>query len=270
MSIVKVREINTHVLELNHDAEESIIMVHGMFGNLAQFYLTLAPHLSNKYRVVMYDIKSHGRSDKSEKGYDLVSLTDDMLELMNALEIDSAHFVGFSYGALMTLKFAMRFPDRVRKIALIETPPRPDEPLKSKGGYNFDDFLTFAFTLPEHVKTNFLRNKKQVDKTYKMYEYIYNWTSFVDDMNTERDLERDELFGIKHNILLLYGTRSVCLPMAYKLCTELNNPKVLIKEGDHGFFMNHCAEVSSDLDKFFSLEKENSTANTVDSNKIFI
>jgi esterase len=266
MPIIEVLGINTHVLELNHEAEEVVIMVHGMFGNLAQFYLTLGPHLSKKYRVVMYDIKSHGRSDKSDKGYDLISLTDDMLNLMNALEIASAHFIGFSYGALMVLKFAMRFPERVSKIALIETPPRPDKPLKNKGEYNFDDFITFADILPEHVKKNFLRNKKQIVKTYKMYEFIYNWTSFVNDMNNEKDLERNELFGIEHEILLLYGTRSICLPMAYKLCTELKDPKVVIKDGDHGFFMNHCAEVSNDLDIFFTLGREDETLPSV--NKI--
>jgi pimeloyl-ACP methyl ester carboxylesterase len=245
------------MLEINHNAEDSVIMVHGMFGNLSQFYLTLAPRLSKKYHIVVYDIKSHGKSDKSEKGYDLISLTDDLLELMNALEIDSAHLVGFSYGALITLKFLMRFPERVKKIALIEPPPRPNEPLKGKGEYTFEDFISFALTLPEDVKSNFLRNKKQIVKTYGMYEYLYNQTSFVDDMNNEKDLDKNELRKIKHDILLLFGTSSLCLPMLQKLHAELKGPEVLIKEGDHGFFMSHCAEVSGDLAKFFSSEIKN-------------
>ena len=83
-----------------------------------------------------------------------------------------------------------------------------------------------------------------------MYEFIHNETSFVDDMNNEKDFEETELKSIKNKILLMYGNKSVCLPMGAKLYRELIDPEVIVKEGDHGFFMNYNIEVSEDLCRF--------------------
>jgi esterase len=252
MSTVIVNNVNTHVQELNPGAPETVLMIHGMFGNIAQFYLTIAPHLAKKYRVVMYDIKSHGRSQNATFGYDLISLTNDMEALLNVLNIEAAHLLGFSYGALMALKFALRFPERTKKLVVIEAPPRPKHPLKHKGEYSFHDFLDFAFSLPEPVVKNFLRNKRQVEKTFKMYAFMHNETTFIDDMNNERDMSDEELQSVKHDTLLLYGTNSLCWPMAERLYKLLPNRIPLAKDGDHGFFMHQSNQVADDLINFFS------------------
>lgn len=250
MSIVKIRGKNVNVQELNQGGGPPLIMIHGMFGNLSQFYLTIAPLLSKHYHIVMYDIKSHGKSERSSIGYDLVSLSDDIIDLMNILKIEKAHLLGYSYGALMALKFAIRFPERTNKLTLIEPPPRPNEPMKNEKNYDWNDFEAFALSLPEHVIKSFFRSKRQVTKVFEMYQYILNDTSFVHDMNVEMEIDENELKRIKNDILLLYGKSSICLPMGVKLFFTLNNPKAILKEGDHGFFINHQREIVNDIFNF--------------------
>lgn len=256
MPTLTVNDAAIHVLELNSEAEESVLMIHGMLGNLSQFYLTLAPHIAKHYRVVMYDIKSHGKSARVAHGYDLISLSDDMVALLDELNISAVHLVGFSYGALMALKFAERFPERTKKVVAIEAPPRPESPMKTRGSYEMKDFMAFATTLPEHIVKNFLRSRRQIEHTFTMYAYLFNETTFVNDMNTENEFTEASLRDISANVLLLYGNKSVCLPMAIKLYLELSNPHVIIRNGDHGFFMHYPKEVAADIHQFFWTEQD--------------
>ena len=124
MPIIDLPKVRLHVQELNPDGPETIIMVHGMFSNLAVYYFNIAPMLAKHYRVVLFDMKGHGMSEKVRTGYDLTSMTDDLRDLMDALGIEKAHLAGYSYGGLVALKMAARFPERVGKLAIIEGPER--------------------------------------------------------------------------------------------------------------------------------------------------
>ncbi len=102
-------------------------MVHGMFSNLSVYYFNIAPALAGHFHVVLYDLKSHGMSERVAAGYGLDSMTDDLLALMDALQLDKVHLVGYSFGALISLKMAMRFPERIDKLVMIEGPDPADD-----------------------------------------------------------------------------------------------------------------------------------------------
>src|SRR5688572_30993879 len=92
----RVGDISINVQQLNTDCCDTIILIHGLgYGSLAMWYFNIAPALSKKYRVVMYDLKSHGNSDQVPTGYDLKTLSDELLTLMNNLGIQKASMIGF-------------------------------------------------------------------------------------------------------------------------------------------------------------------------------
>ena len=74
--------VRLHVQELNPEGKETIIMVHGMFSNLAVYYFNIAPMLAKHFRVVLFDMKGHGMSEKIPTGYDLTSMTTDLRDLI--------------------------------------------------------------------------------------------------------------------------------------------------------------------------------------------
>ena len=126
MPIVKVKGTNVHVQQFNEGAKETIILLHGMFGNLSLYCFDIAPILSRYYHVVTYDLRGHGNSSQPKEGYGLKSLANDLYHLMEHLEIEKAHLVGYSYGGLVAMKFAASYGHKVGKLAVIDSPDMID------------------------------------------------------------------------------------------------------------------------------------------------
>jgi len=97
-----------------------VVMIHGITGNLAVWHLRLVPALSDRFRILTYDLRGHGYSDTPRTGYSPDAMASDLLELLDALEIERPVVIGHSYGADIALYFAGRHPDRVREVIAIE------------------------------------------------------------------------------------------------------------------------------------------------------
>jgi 3-oxoadipate enol-lactonase len=86
------------------------------------------PALSDRYRVLRYDTRGHGRSSTTPGPYSIGLLADDAAGLLDALGIASAHIVGLSMGGMIGQQLGARYPGRVLSLALCDTasemPPR--------------------------------------------------------------------------------------------------------------------------------------------------
>jgi pimeloyl-ACP methyl ester carboxylesterase len=117
----------THGLTLHYDllgdpTNPTIIVLHGNGADLYQFK-TLIDDLTPNYQVLTYDARDHGKSGpgKRKLTYDL--LVDDLVDIMNYLNIDQAHFFGYSDGGNVALKFAQSYPERVLSALLYSPNP---------------------------------------------------------------------------------------------------------------------------------------------------
>ncbi len=97
-----------------------VVLVHGITGNLAVWHLHMVPLLFDHFRVLTYDLRGHGYSEMPKTGYDADTMADDLLQLLDALEIERPMLVGHSYGADVALYFAHLNPARVSQIVAIE------------------------------------------------------------------------------------------------------------------------------------------------------
>lgn len=109
-----------------HGEGVPVLLLHGGTGNGRQAWSKLSPILAKQYRLVVPDSRAQGRSTDSDKplGYDL--MTNDVIELMDALDIDRASIVGYSDGGIIGLNLAMRYPQRVLKIIAYGANFHPD------------------------------------------------------------------------------------------------------------------------------------------------
>jgi pimeloyl-ACP methyl ester carboxylesterase len=98
-----------------------LVLIHGLTGNLAVWHLHIVSELSDHFRVLTYDLRGHGMSDVPPTGYSPDDMAGDLLELLDALEIDRAIIGGHSYGADIALYVAARAPERVREVIAIES-----------------------------------------------------------------------------------------------------------------------------------------------------
>ncbi|WP_326555607.1 alpha/beta fold hydrolase [Micromonospora sp. NBC_01813] len=102
------------------------VLIHGIAtDNLASWYLSLAyPLASAGFRVVMYDLRGHGRSDRPPTGYRVDDLVDDLAALLDELGIAGpVHLLGNSLGGTIAFGYAVRHPGRVASIVAVEAAP---------------------------------------------------------------------------------------------------------------------------------------------------
>lgn len=76
---------------------------------------------SEQYRVLRYDSRGHGGSDAPPGAYSLDRLGRDVIELLDALAIDTVDFCGLSLGGMIGQWLGIRAPERVRRLILANT-----------------------------------------------------------------------------------------------------------------------------------------------------
>ena len=83
------------------------------------------------YRCIRFDFRGHGRSASPEHGYSLDELTQDVVKLLYDLKCGPCHIIGFSMGGMVALRLAIKYPDLLKSLVLIDTSSEP-EPKKDQ------------------------------------------------------------------------------------------------------------------------------------------
>jgi pimeloyl-ACP methyl ester carboxylesterase len=100
-----------------------VLLVHGLASN-AHLWDGVARRLASlSHHVVAVDQRGHGRSTKTDTGFDFDTLTQDLLAVISSYGWDQppgSFVAGQSWGANVVLELAVRHPDSVRGIALID------------------------------------------------------------------------------------------------------------------------------------------------------
>lgn len=99
----------------SHGAGEAIVLIHGV-GMDQRAWQPQIEALSRGHRVVTYDMLGHGESELPPEGVQLADFAAQLLRLLDHLQIARAHVVGHSMGALVALEFALRHPERCRRL----------------------------------------------------------------------------------------------------------------------------------------------------------
>lgn len=132
MPFIKLKNTKLYY-EIDGAGKETILFGHSMLFNLRMFDDQVS-FLSDKYRCVRFDFRGQGKSQVTEGGYDLDSLTDDVIELIKTLDCKPCHFVGFSMGGMVAMRLAIKHPDLLKSLILIDT--SSDVEPKEKMGKN--------------------------------------------------------------------------------------------------------------------------------------
>ena len=107
------------------DAKGTIILSSGLGGSGA-FWAPQMEALTEQFRVIIYDHLGTGRSDRTRANKTVGAMADDILAVMNATLTPSAHIVGHAAGGLAGLAFALRDPQRLEKLVVVNGWSRPD------------------------------------------------------------------------------------------------------------------------------------------------
>lgn len=109
--------------ELHGEGDDVLVLNNGIIASTATWAAFQVPALAPRYRVLLYDMRGQGRSQKWRPGdpeYTWEAHADDLAALLDALGIERAHIGGISYGGELTLVFALRHPQRCRKLIVAD------------------------------------------------------------------------------------------------------------------------------------------------------
>jgi len=116
MPKVKVNDINMHY-EVHGDGFP-IVMITGLSFCLKIWDKLLIDELSKKFKVILFDNRGAGQTDIPEGEFSLKMMADDIVGLMNVLNIEHAHVLGFSMGGMIAQEVALNYPQKVEKLIL--------------------------------------------------------------------------------------------------------------------------------------------------------
>lgn len=109
---VRVNGVRLHVAEAGpHDAP-ALLLAHGWPQNW-WCWRRLAPLLTPRFRCLMPDFRGHGGSEAPVRGYEKDELARDLVELLDALELDQVGFIGHDWGAYVGMLIGMESPQRI-------------------------------------------------------------------------------------------------------------------------------------------------------------
>lgn len=109
------------VAELHHrlDGPEHppVVVLSNSLGTTYEMWDRQVPALAQRFRVLRYDARGHGRSPVPEGPYSMADLGGDVVELLDRLEIERASFCGISIGGMVGLWLAVNAPERIDRLA---------------------------------------------------------------------------------------------------------------------------------------------------------
>jgi epoxide hydrolase 4 len=116
---VQTNQINLHCV--TQGTGELVLLLHG-FPEFWYSWRFQIPALARHFKVVVPDLRGYNDSDKPANGYDLDTLTQDVLGLIRNLGFTKAHIVGHGWGGMIGWNLAQNFPESIQSLALLSAP----------------------------------------------------------------------------------------------------------------------------------------------------
>lgn len=99
---------------------QPVVLVHGFSVPYFIWEPTFAFLTESGFRVLRYDLFGRGFSDRPQLRYDIDLFCNQLRELLDTLVFEQVYLVGLSMGGPITASFAIRFPERVKKLVLVD------------------------------------------------------------------------------------------------------------------------------------------------------
>ncbi len=106
---------------------DPLVLVHG-FGSKKEVFIGQFKIFSKKYKVVRFDNRGSGKSDRPNYNYSMEMYVEDLKKLLDYLNIKKTHILGYSLGGMIVQNFAIKYPEMINKLILINTSPKVDFP----------------------------------------------------------------------------------------------------------------------------------------------
>ncbi|WP_321374560.1 alpha/beta hydrolase [uncultured Draconibacterium sp.] len=222
---------------------EPLLLIHGsLYGYINEFE-NIFPILTENHKVIAVALRGHGKSEIGDRDYSYALLAQDMIEVLDAENIDRIDIVGFSSGAITAVKLAADYPERVMKVVSIAGA------LSAK-----DRSAERQQQLEEMTADNFIENNKRFVASRK--KLMPEPDRFVDFYNKLMKVDSDPVWisknaasKIEAPVLVVGGDRDAYFQVEefLEMYRIIPNSKLLILPGDDHVGASQKKEMYTDF-----------------------
>jgi len=214
-----------------------LVLVHGGRSDRTQFS-PLRAHLGAGIRVISYDQRDSGITVNPPAQYTMGDLGDDLVALLDALDLPSAHVLGTSFGGAVAQHAALRHPDRVASLILVCTTPS-----FALGGEALDELLEMSHGDLQKAVADFFLTPEGQAKLGSPTGAARALTPRDTEQSARRNAAarqhevRDRLGDITAPTLIVHGTEDRLAPYSGALLMEQRIPNAQLRSiegGRHG------------------------------------
>ncbi len=241
-----------------------VVLIHG-YTDSARDWVPLMPYLSKRFRLVLVDIRGHGRSSKPECCYTRLDFAYDIKLLLDSLGIQRADIVGHSLGSIIAQTFAEFWPEKTGRVVLIAStggrppdmaPPKFDfaaEIRKLKEPIEADSpFMIAWWDSPTPVDPDFIRRQRKDAAGIPLRVWLAVLDQGLPSDNLYGDLQ-STLPKLKAPTLLIWGSKDPIMeqPMRKTLIDALPAAQVKVFDGlGHNPFWEDPEAVAGVINQF--------------------
>lgn len=120
MASIQINDIDTYYEDTG--VGDPMFLIHGL-GSSSRNWESQVNYFAEKYRVITYDLRGHGRSSKPPGPYSMHTFAKDAAALLTRLETAPAHVVGISMGGMIAFELAVHYPDLLRSLVIVNSVP---------------------------------------------------------------------------------------------------------------------------------------------------
>lgn len=261
------KNVKVFVEDINQDAINTILFVHGWPLNHNMYEYIIENFTSKGYRCIAIDLRGYGKSDKPSSGYDYNTMAKDIRHIIEALKLNNITLIGHSMGGAICSRYMSKFNNYgVSKLCLLSAAvPKWVKSSSWPYGYTIpqvnDLINNFKNDRPKAIRTTsesfFYKFTSQgiLDWFFDMCLSAAGWSS-INSLYALRDEELfNDLTNIKVPTLILHGTHDTVCPYPfaeYMNKTIENSILVTLTDGGHGAFYECRNDINTALDEFIS------------------
>lgn len=194
--------------------KEPFILLHGNGEDGSYFHHQLE-HFSAGYRVIALDTRGHGRSPRGTAPFTIEQFAQDLYDFMEDMDIVRPVILGFSDGANIAMKFAIRHPKRVKALILNGGNLNPEGVKRT---------TQLPIELGYRIARRFAERSPKAKRNAELLGLMVN----------EPNIQPAELGKITAPTLVICGSRDMIRAAHTREITEhIPNAKLAIIKGDH-------------------------------------
>jgi non-heme chloroperoxidase len=277
MPYVRVGEENSADIELyyeDHGSGQPVVLIHGYPLDSTSWEKQTAVLLEAGKRVITYDRRGFGKSDKPTSGHDYDTYAADLSALVSALDLQDAVLVGFSMGTGEVVRYLSRYGShRVAKAVfigalqpfLLKTEDNPSgamsqddvdgflDTIKADRYAFFTSFLQNFYRTDENLGTRIseeaLRNSWQMATNISPYASVWSVATWYTDWRADID-------KVDVPTLIMHGTGDVNVPIdiTSRVLAKMlpSTTYIEIEDAPHGMLWTHGEEINKALLDFLA------------------